>query len=349
MAVILSLVFFLCGYSDELSLEDILALHQQYVDRFHTAEAEIESWISDDDGASWRLLARDEWWRDGLEERGRRWTAAFFDKSQRIDVKEQFMDQSFSDGKVLSLMGWDPSKSHPEAASPANHYLGARGSLAEASSESTSMGGPVLLLLRGPMVDALSSAVRSAHSARLVRKKSEDHDLWTVELETAVPFPYTLRFTMDPSRDFAPVERIMTFGSEGHLEWKVLDYRREKGDLWVPSRVQMLKPDRPGQRIEYRLTKLRLNQPVDRSLLRVPIPEGMLVASASPGPLYIWGKDGPRLTFANGDELQAYEMASHRRSEWSTALWAGLLTAMFAVIGFLLVLWRRRLRLTTTA
>jgi len=65
--------------------------------------------------------------------------------------------------------------------------------------------------------------------------------------------------------------------------------------------VQMRMSDRPGQILEYRLTKLRLNKPIDRSLLKTPISEGMMVRSKNL--IHIWGKDGPKQSAENLNDL----------------------------------------------
>ena len=301
MIIVTSLVGCLLCWQD-LSVDKLLASHKQYLSQYRTVDAEIETWVSWDDGGSWKLLARDQWWRDGSQERGTRWTAAHHDKFFRTEVQERFEESSYSDHRILSLDGLDPRKKLTEAPSVANNNLGIRASLTElATEEDSTVGGPILLLLRGAMVDDLARASRLATSSKVSQTETDGRILQTVELTTKVPFAYSLKYTMDPAKGFAPVERRLNMSATAFSEAKVLAYQHEEGDLWVPSRVQMRMSDRPGQILEYRLTKLRLNKPIDRSLLKTPISEGMMVRSKNL--IHIWGKDGPKQSVENLNDL----------------------------------------------
>ncbi len=282
----------------ELSVDELLASHKHYLSQYHAVDAEIETWVTWDDGESWKLLARDQWWRDGSQERGTRWTARHYDMFFRTEVDESFEDHSYSDHRILTLLGLDPKKK----LTGAPYDPGIKASLTEpASVQDSTVGGPILLLLRGAMVDDLARAARSATSSHASRSEVDDHTLWTVELSTKVPFAYSLKYTIDPAKGFAPVERRMNMSATKYTDTKVLAYQHEEDGTWVPSRVQMRMSDRPGQILEYRLTRLRLNTPIDRSLLKTPIPEGMLVRSKNL--IHIWGKDGPKRSAENLEDL----------------------------------------------
>jgi hypothetical protein len=80
-----------------------------------------------------------------------------------------------------------------------------------------------------------------------------------------------------------------------------------ESDLYLPIRLRTRDLDKPSMLTELRVTSMNVNKPIKSSELVAKFPEGIKVEEPTQKLIYIWGKNGPAVTFNSQKELIEYE------------------------------------------
>lgn len=326
-----------------MSLRRVLEMHQHYLDRIQSLDATMESYESRDGGSSWTLSSRERWWKDGPRERYTSSSNGFYDLSGTFRQSDIHLEYSYSPDETRYMNGWNREKAPSSLPSPANHYHMAAATIGgPATSGSLSGRPPYLMMLAATLEEYLPDAVRHASSSSLTQTAD---GMWEVALDTTLGVPATMRVTLDPRRGFAIARReVASRGPEpqrGLME--VTEYQEVAPSLFIPTRIQIRTPDRPGHLREVRVTRLRVNEPLSPDFLTLQFPEGMKVQDTRSGVWHIWGPHGPKQTFASKEELDRYERGFGFRGSSSLPLWiyAGASLTLAAVLWWLMRVRRR--------
>jgi hypothetical protein len=202
------LTAFLVSHQKDLTLDEVLDLHQQYIDRLQNIEATVETWVSNDQGTSWRLNSRDRWWKEGANERAYTWSGSLVDQAGHNIEQNVYLERSLSDGEYRELLGWnldEPQKSPP---SPANGYHGSTATIAKnVVLQSAALRPPLMLLLRSDLSATLPMAVHLGENQRLERTTINGHLAYVVHFNTVTGVRADISVTLDPAHAFAAVRR----------------------------------------------------------------------------------------------------------------------------------------------
>jgi hypothetical protein len=326
--------------SEEMSLERLLALNQQMLDRIRTLDATLEIWESEDGGATWTMTRRVRWLKDGPRERTIEWANGIGTASGAFVSTLYWRDQSFSPEETRVLVGWNPEQPPDRAPSPLNRFNGVRGDMSPPSSDDATRGYAPRLFYLAPLQTSLAAAVAGDSNASVRPVTIGEHTCWEVVFDPKLPDAIAYRVTIDPARGHAIVRtELQTTGlSQNRFGRNAISFVEIEQGVHFPTLVRQVYRRDPDTAYIYerRLTGVKVNGPINPSDLTVTFPEDYAVydhRTGSPS-VYIWGTNAPKLTFSpkQFEDSQLWLIARSFFSRKSVASTSACLGAIVALV-----------------
>jgi hypothetical protein len=190
-----------------------------------------------------------------------------------------------------------------------------------------------------------------------VEKAPAESDLKCYELRVRCP-DYDFRIAVDPGANFM-MRRIEAQPAEPDKTpeaWlrEVESFHDCGGGVYLPAKATRkltnLKQD-VSTNMVVRTTEYKVNEPLPPEIFDVKFPEWLRVTDQEKNKIYVWGVDGPRLTFNSPEEYNTWFRPRMRFTQKVKSLgwtaWAGIAVGTVLVVAVgarLFVRWRARRR-----